>query len=446
MLKNSFAAGPCNIIRTFLSAMPVLCLLCSGCTKTEPTWEDGIADDIAGLPHVVSVAREESSDFVARFKVFFEQPLDHDNPGAGTFSQLVYVCLTDPDAANVLITEGYYAFDAASTHELAKMLDANQIVVEHRYYGESVINDPAFRYNDAESSCDDLHVVVSELKDVLNGKWISTGRSKSGLTCNMYRACYPDDVDVTIPYGSPFCQSRYDGRIAKALNADIGTPEARTKLTEFQREVLKRRDAMAERWEASAAGQGIRMRLPADQMIELNIMDFGVGFWAFGFNADEIPGPAASDDEIFNYMVSLSGPDSWDDGSDVNKYYTEAYKELGHYALPTDGLEDLLTVDDCILQDFLKYTFVPDGAPETFSADMHQRVDEFLRETDARYIFIYGSWDPWCYVGIGNEYVRGNIHRHVLPGGAHHTNISDFDPAAQAEIKSLLDKWIGGDE
>lgn len=428
------------------TAILMLCLLFSGCTKTDPAWEDGIAGDIAGLPHVVSVTKEESSEFVARFKVFFEQPLDHDNPSAGTFSQLVYVCLTDPAAPNVLITEGYYAFDAASTHELAKILDANQIVVEHRYYGESVINDPTFRYNDAVSSCDDLHLVVSELKYLLSGKWISTGRSKSGLTCNMYRAYYPDDVDVTVPYGSPFCKSRYDDRIANALTTGIGTPEARAKLTDFQREVLKRRDAMAERWENSVAEQGIQMRLTAGQMIDLNIMDFRVGFWAFGLNADDIPGPTASDDEIFNFMVSLSGPDSWDASADVNKYYTEAYKELGHYALPTDGLEDLLTVDDDILQDFLKYTFVPDSVPETFSTDMHQKVDGFLLETDARYIFIYGSWDPWCYVGIGHEYEKDNIRRYVLPEGAHHTNISDFDPATRAEIKSLLVKWIDGDE
>lgn len=428
------------------TAILLLCLLCSCCTKTEPAWEDVIAGDIAGLPHVVSVTKEESSGFVARYKVFFEQPLDHDNPGAGTFSQLVYVCLTDPAAPNVLITEGYYAFDAASTHELAKMLDANQIVVEHRYYGESVINDPAFRYNDAVSSCDDLHSVVSELKCLLSGKWISTGRSKSGLTCNMYRACYPDDVDVTVPYSSPFCQSRYDDRMADALKTRIGTPEAREKLTCFQREVLKRRDAMAGRWENSAAEQGIQMRLTADQMIDLNILDFRVGFWAFGLNADAIPGPTASDDEIFNYMVSLSGPDSWDAGADVNKYYTEAYKELGHYALPADGLEDLLAVDDNILQDFLKYTFVPDSVPDTFTTGMHRKVDEFLLETDARYIFIYGSWDPWCYVGIGEEYEKDNIRRYVLPEGVHHTNISDFDPATQAEIKSLLVKWIDGDE
>lgn len=428
------------------TAILLLCLLCSCCTKTEPAWEDVIAGDIAGLPHVVSVTKEESSEFVARYKVFFEQPLDHDNPGAGTFSQLVYVCLTDPAAPNVLITEGYYAFDAASTHELAKMLDANQIVVEHRYYGESVINDPAFRYNDAVSSCDDLHSVVSELKCLLSGKWISTGRSKSGLTCNMYRACYPDDVDVTVPYSSPFCQSRYDDRMADALKTRIGTPEAREKLTCFQREVLKRRDAMAGRWENSAAEQGIQMRLTADQMIDLNILDFRVGFWAFGLNADAIPGPTASDDEIFNYMVSLSGPDSWDAGADVNKYYTEAYKELGHYALPADGLEDLLAVDDNILQDFLKYTFVPDSVPDTFTTGMHRKVEEFLLETGARYIFIYGSWDPWCYVGIGKEYEKDNIRRYVLPEGVHHTNISDFDPATQAEIKSLLVKWIDSDE
>lgn len=420
----------------------MLVLAVSGCRKIEGAWEEDIARKLSELPGVVSVTREESPDFDARFKVFFEQPVDHDNPGAGTFRQLVYVCIDDPAAINVLITEGYYAFDAKSPHELTQMFNANQIVVEHRHYGESTINDPTFQYASAEESCDDLHAVVTELKEILTGKWISTGTSKSGLTCNMYRAYYPDDVDVTVPYGSPFCQSRYDDRVAEALKTTIGTPEARAKVTEYQREVLSRRDAMAQRWESTATEQGIELSLPAEKMIDLNIMDLKIGFWAYGYDVNEIPESSASDDDIFNYMVSLSGPDSWDQGNDVNKYYTEAYKELGHYAMPTDGLEDLLTIDDYILQDFLKYAYVPNGVPDTFSTEMHQKLDAFLKQTDAEYIFIYGGWDPWCHVGIGPEYVRDNIHRYVLPTGVHRTKIADFDAATQAEIKALLNDWL----
>ncbi len=420
----------------------LLMMVFVGCHKPEDACINEFARHLSKLPNVVSVTREESPDFAAKFKVFFEQPIDHDNPAAGTFKQLVYVCLTHPDSVNVLITEGYYAFDANKRHELSTMLNGNQIVVEHRYYGESTINDPSFRYNDAESSCDDLHEIVSELKALLSGKWVSTGRSKSGLTCNMYRTYYPYDVDVTVPYGSPFCQSRYDDRMAQALNTSIGTPEARAKVTAFQREVLSRREVMARKWDSTATAQGVLLKLPANKMLDINMMDFKVGFWQFGFDVNDIPEATASDDEIFNYLISISGPDAWDLNYDVNKYYTEAYKELGHYALPTDGIEDLLVVDDYILQDFLKYAFVPDGVPNTFSTAMHQKVDAFLRQTDAKYIFIYGGWDPWCYVGIGPEYVRSNIHRYVLPTGFHRTTISDFDPATQAEIKGLLEKWL----
>lgn len=426
----------------FLWLALILVFAVTSCHRPEGEWIDEFAQDLSKLPNVVSVTKEDSPDFAAKFKVFFEQPIDHDNPAAGTFKQLVYVCLEHPDSINVLITEGYYAFDARSPHELTTMFHGNQIVVEHRYYGESTINDPDFRYNDAENSCDDLHEIVSELKNLLSRKWVSTGRSKSGLTCNMYRAYYPYDVDVTVPYGSPFCQSRYDDRVAQALKTSIGTPEARAKVTAFQREVLSRREVMARKWDSTATSQGVQLKLTADKMLDINMMDFKVGFWQFGFDVNEIPETTASDDEIFNYLISISGPDAWDLNYDVNKYYTEAYKELGHYALPTDGIEDLLVVDDYILQDFLKYAFVPDGVPNTFSTAMHQKVDAFLRQTDAKYIFIYGGWDPWCYVGIGPEYVRSNIHRYVLPTGVHHTNISNFDPATQAEIKGLLEKWM----
>lgn len=420
----------------------LMALALSGCKESEEEWVDDVATDLEKLPGVVSVSREECADFAAKFKIFFEQPIDHDNPGNGSFRQLVYLCLTNPDNINVLITEGYYAFDAQSTHELTRMFDANQIVVEHRYYGESLVDDKKYMYNDAKSSCDDLHAIVSELKSVLKGKWISTGRSKSGLTCNMYRAYYPNDVDVTVPYGSPFCIGRYDGRMAQALRTSIGTPEGREKLVAFEREVLKRRDVMVQKWDSTAVAQGIDLRLPADQMLDICVMDLPVGFWVYSFDVDEIPDATASDDDIFNYMISLEGPDSWEADNDVTKYYTEAYKELGHYELPTDGVEDLLVVDDSVLKDFLKYIYVPDGVPDAFSTTMHKHVDDFLRKTDAPYLFIYGGWDPWCSVGIGPEYVRGNIHRYVLPEGGHRTTIADFDPATQAEIKNLLLEWM----
>ncbi len=409
--------------------------------QTDPFVE--FESKLSELPNVVSYTKEETADFTAKYKIFFEQPIDHDDASAGTYNQLVYVCLNHPDSINVLVTEGYFAFDAQRVAELVTMFHGNQIVVEHRYYGESKIDDNTYRYMNAGNSCDDLHEVVSSLKQLLSGKWISTGVSKSGLTCNMYRAWYPDDVDVTVSYSSPFCFGRYDDRVDHALAETIGTPEDRAKVNAFLRELLRRRDVMAPKFDSLAALQNIEFHLPTPKLWDMHVMDYQFAFWSYSYDINDIPSLDASDNEIFNYVMSIDGPDAWDWNYDPAKYYIQAYMELGHPYFCTTGLEDLLIVDDYILDDYLRYAYVPETVEDHFSTAMHEKVDAFLRSTDAKYIFLYGSYDPWLYVGIGEEYVNGdNILRYVLPGGGHGTKISHFDAATQQEIKDRLNEWL----
>lgn len=394
------------------------------------------ADKLRQLPNVVSVTAEESGTFQERYKIFFRQPIDHSNPSAGTFDQLVYLMLNHPDSLNVLVTEGYYAFDAQKVQELVPMFGANQIVVEHRYYGESTIADPTYKYMNADNSSRDLHQIVQSLKPLLGGKWISTGVSKSGLTSVMYRAWYPNDVDLTIPYGAPFCISRYDPRMAEALATSIGTSDQRQRITQFMREALSRRDSMVPLFQSAATSAGIRLPLPANQLWDLHMMDWQAAFWMYSFPIDELPPLTATDQQLFDYIIGIDGPETWDATNDISKYYIQAYSELGHPSFSTAGIEDLLIVDESLLADYLRPIYLPQGHPDTFSPSMHQKVDAFLRTTDSPLLFIYGSYDPWYYVGIGEEYVNGtNILRYVLPGAGHHTFISDFDPATHSEIK-----------
>lgn len=420
-----------------------LASILTGCKKPETDPFVEFESKLKKLPQVVSVAKEETADFKAKYKVFFEQPIDHDDASVGTYKQLVYVFLNHPDSINVLVTEGYHAFDAQRVSELVPMFHGNQIVVEHRYYGESKIDDDTYRYMNADNSCDDLHEVVTSLKQLLSGKWISTGVSKSGLTCNMYRAWYPNDVDVTVPYSSPFCIGRYDDRAAHAIAETVGTPEDRAKMTAFLRELLNRRDAMVPKFDSLAALQNIEFHIPAEKLWDLHIMDYRFAFWSYSHNINDIPALDASDDEIFNYIINIDGPDAWDWNYEPCQYYIQAYMELGHCQFCTAGLEDLLIVDDYILDDYLKYVYVPEPVGDNFSTAMHEKVDDFLRNTDAKYMFLYGSYDPWLYVGIGEEYVNGdNIVHYVLPGGGHGTKIANFDAATQKEIKDKLNEWL----
>lgn len=101
-----------------------------------------------------------------------------------------------------MATEGYKAF-RRRVYEPTKLLNANQVTVEHRYYGSSVPYSIDYRYLNMKQATADLHKIKQLFSSIYKGKWISTGRSKGGVTTIFYRFFYPNDVDVSIPYVAP---------------------------------------------------------------------------------------------------------------------------------------------------------------------------------------------------------------------------------------------------
>ena len=92
-----------------------------------------------------------------------------------------------PDSATVVVTEGYgaqYAFVPSYRDEISTIFNTNNIVVEHRYFLESTPypgeapEDVNWDYMNAPNAAADMHEVVTALKTIFDGKWISTGISK----------------------------------------------------------------------------------------------------------------------------------------------------------------------------------------------------------------------------------------------------------------------------
>lgn len=87
------------------------------CACTDDPRKD-ILDQLAALPDVTVTEWTPPADFTAEpgyrfFDLTFTQPIDHDNPSAGTFVQHGYLMHADPDAPLVFYTSGYGAGAAA---------------------------------------------------------------------------------------------------------------------------------------------------------------------------------------------------------------------------------------------------------------------------------------------------------------------------------------------
>ena len=191
-------------------------------------------DEILGMVDRVTIIKDTIDYDQSRVVYFyFKQPIDHNNPEAGTFQQYCVLHYEHPDSITVLHTQGYSTSERKylSQSDLSKIFNGNYLEVEHRYYKRSRIGNPEkeylngqyWQYNTAAQSTADLHDIVTALKatKAFNGKWISTGVSKNGILTALYAYYYPNDVDVYVPFCAPFCLGQETLSVGQYLGNNV---------------------------------------------------------------------------------------------------------------------------------------------------------------------------------------------------------------------------------
>ncbi|MFA6482814.1 MAG: S28 family serine protease, partial [Bacteroidales bacterium] len=178
------------------------------------------------LPGIEVVgATRHGQQFSEAYEIKFTQPVDHNKPEGQKFTQRMFIGHVGFDKPMVLSTSGYDARGLGGA-EPAQILKANLIRVEHRYFGQSAPDPLDWTYLTVWQAASDHHAIVQLFKQLYPGKWISTGVSKDGQTAMMFKAFYPDDIDVAIPYVAPLNTAKVDPRIFSFLSS-VGTPEER---------------------------------------------------------------------------------------------------------------------------------------------------------------------------------------------------------------------------
>lgn len=435
-----------------LTFVTVLVFLASLCGVTSVMAQEGtLADRLAALPSVKDVQVLESTKFAEKYLVLFEQPIDHANPQTGTFTQRVFVCGVHPDSATVVVTEGYgaqYAANPAYREELSTIFNTNNVVVEHRYFLESMPypgvapSDVNWDYMNASNAAADMHEVVTALKEVFKGKWISTGISKGGQNTMIYRAYYPEDVDFSVPYVGPLCRALYDGRHEPFIEEYVGTPEQRQAVKDFQIELLLRKDRLMPAYDSVCKAKGYEFNIPVDGIYDYGVLEFSFAFWQWGYPVEQIPGKDASDKEVFDYMMAICSPEYFVTWSPTSPFFVQAAKELGYYGYdmkPFKKYRKYFTIRNT--DNYLEKLMLPEGVDLKFSGYLYDKISAFLLSTDARMLFIYGQFDPWSAVMPSDPH-KDNIRFFIQPGGSHRARISTFPEETQKEIVSILSQWL----
>ena len=385
----------------------------------------------------------ETSEFSEKYVTYFTQPLDHRHPEKGSFRQRVIVSHVGFDRPTVIVTEGYgaaYALRSQYREELSKLLNANMIFVEYRYFLESTPEPKDWQYLTADNSADDLHAITTAFKNIYPGKWIATGISKGGQTTLLYRTFYPDDVDISVPYVAPLCYGVEDGRHEPFLHK-VSTPENRKKIEDFQLEALKRKATLLPRFEKYCTEKNYSFRAPIEEIYDYSVLEYSFALWQWGTPISSIPATTASDDEIFSHLLAISEPGYFTADSPNASFFVQAARELGYYGYDVQPFKQYLSIQSS--EGYLHRLMLPEELKDMpFDKTLSKKITKFLKKQDPKMIFIYGQNDPWTAAGVTWLKNKKNIHVFIQPNGSHLARISTLPEAETAEVMELINEWL----
>lgn len=398
---------------------------------------------ISAISAIKEIRPLETSEFSEKYVTYFTQPLDHRHPEKGSFRQRVIVSHVGFDRPTVIVTEGYgaaYALRSQYREELSKLLNANMIFVEYRYFLESTPEPKDWQYLTAENSADDLHAITTAFKSIYPDKWIATGISKGGQTTLLYRTFYPDDVDISVPYVAPLCYGVEDGRHEPFLHK-VSTPENRKKIEDFQLEALKRKATLLPRFEKYCTEKNYSFRAPIEEIYDYSVLEYSFALWQWGTPISSIPATTASDDEIFSHLLAISEPGYFTADSPNASFFVQAARELGYYGYDVQPFKQYLSIQSS--EGYLHRLMLPEELKDMpFNKTLSKKITKFLKKQDPKMIFIYGQNDPWTAAGVTWLKNKKNIHVFIQPNGSHLARINTLPEAEKAKVMELINEWL----
>ncbi len=386
------------------------------------------------IPSVQIVKLQSSDHFIAEYEIMIPQMIDHNDPKAGYFNQRIFLSHYNDNSPTLIVTEGYSARDVC--YEIAKELKTNQIIVEYRYFGKSIPKSVDWKYLTNAQAMKDIHHIRDIFSNIYKNKnWISTGISKGGTTCLFYKAAYPKDVRIAIPYVGPMPNSPEDKRCDEHL-LTIGSDECRSALINFQKRALDQRTQIIPKIDSMAIASKKLFSMGYDKVLEYSVLELSFSFWQYAHECSEIP-ESSTPDESFQYLSSISGFDFYSDAT-INQYkpaFFQFITENGYYGFLHEHLSNRIIA----LDKFDNSYFAPQDANLSFHPDyMNKAVKKLKRKK--RILQIQGELDPWSACGL--KLMGKDQYYFIKEGGSHSTRINSFNSEQQDKIWTIIKGWM----
>ena len=411
--------------------------------QTAAAQTDSLLLRLKSLPDVVDVTSIRANKiFKSAYVITVDEPVDHDNPTGQHFHQRVFLSHSDFTKPVVFVTEGYqadYAQNPMYAEELSRMFKANQIVVEHRYFGKSVPSPLDWKYMTVKNAAADHHLIVGIFKALYHGKWISTGISKGGQTSIYFRFFYPEDVDATVAYVAPINFALEDPR-EEAFLKNVGTAEVRDKIEQFQKQLLEHKKELLPAFEKKAQLMNATFnRFGLEAAFDQTVLEYPFSYWQWCHSVTEIPNQNADNETLLNALCRTVPAQTFGDSEIVKfeSFFAQANAELGYYGYDVKPFKQWLKQ-----KSYPNTVLGPQNLPVNYNPDPMKKVDEWLRTKADKLICIYGQNDPWSASAARIENNPKTL-KVYAPNGCHTSRIGSLSEEQKKAVMERLHEWLG---
>jgi len=415
-----------------------------GCLLPLPAAADDLIDQLNAIPGLTIVEELPVPDG-RFFRLTLEQPVDHLRPWKGRFSQRVALYHRGTELPMVLYSSGYYGGVSTGRAEVTRLIEGNQLNVEHRFFEPSRPDPADWRDLTIFQQAADDHHVVRAFKSIYSGRWLRTGGSKGGMQATYHSRFFPRDLDGLVAYVAP--NDVVDSRDAYADFLDhVGDdPDCRAALRAVQREALLRHDEMEAIMVAQlGAGSWDRIVGSSERALEFVVLDAPFTFWQYGSQDDcaFVPPTSATTAEIYDFFDVVEGFFFYtDDVLDrYAPYYYQAGTQIGFPQLPEAHLADLLEHPGEYVP---RHLLDPAISLPRYEWWAMPAIDLWVRFFGRRQMFVYGELDPWSAEPFRLGPHPRDSYVYVVPGGNHGASVGDLPDAERDAAIATIRRWAG---
>lgn len=386
----------------------------------------------------VSFKKVPNDYFNDYYELLIDQPLDHFASTSKVFKQRIFIGLRSTDSTTVMDTDGYgipYASQSNFKHELATLVNANLVVIEHRFFGQSVPDTLAYSCLTVEQAAADDHAIKLLLAKLFKGKWISTGISKGGQAALAYKLYYPNDVSATVVYGTAVKKALTETKIDSMLNY-LSQSDCGKKLNAFQLQCFKQKAILAKLFNDYVIRNQLELALSSEQCLDYMLLELPFSFWQQGIACATLPNENENVEANLNFVMKVVPPSFYSTAT-MNKlkaaFYMN-YHQLGYYEYNLEKFKPFLSADN-----YSNKKFCPALPGISFDDKYLKMLSSFLNTENAKSIvFIYGENDPWSAMQS-----VGKAQKIIIKEGSHKSRIANMDTKQQTSLLQQLSLPLG---